>query len=102
MEWFDKIKSGEKKIEYREYKPYWITRIKNYFEFNDMELEAMYKGGIIFYELIQPLVFRLGYSGESLKAVVKSISIINGASTDLAIDKPVFAIALELIKNKGE
>ena len=26
--WFDKIKSGEKKIEYREFKPYWIKRFE--------------------------------------------------------------------------
>lgn len=27
--WFDMIKSGEKKEEYREIKSYWITRFKN-------------------------------------------------------------------------
>ena len=27
--WFDMIKSGEKKEEYREIKPYWFTRFKN-------------------------------------------------------------------------
>jgi ASC-1-like (ASCH) protein len=26
-EWFDKIKSGEKTIEYREVKPYWSKRL---------------------------------------------------------------------------
>ena len=25
--WFDLIASGKKKIEYREYKPYWVTRL---------------------------------------------------------------------------
>lgn len=33
-EWFDKIKSGEKTKEYREYKPHWNKRIlKNNYEF---------------------------------------------------------------------
>jgi hypothetical protein len=27
-EWFDDIKSGKKKFEYREYKPYWIKRLE--------------------------------------------------------------------------
>lgn len=26
-EWFDKIKSGEKKVEFREFKPHWIKRL---------------------------------------------------------------------------
>jgi len=28
-EWFDLIKSGEKKIEYREAKPFWHSRLKD-------------------------------------------------------------------------
>jgi hypothetical protein len=27
-EWFDKIAKGEKRCEYREYKPYWRTRLE--------------------------------------------------------------------------
>lgn len=27
--WFDLILSGDKKIEYRDYKPYWTTRLEN-------------------------------------------------------------------------
>lgn len=30
-EWYEKIKSGEKTIEYREVKPYWTTRFYNEF-----------------------------------------------------------------------
>jgi len=30
--WFDMILSGEKKEEYREIKPYWITRLVKYFQ----------------------------------------------------------------------
>jgi ASC-1-like (ASCH) protein len=40
-EWFDKIKSGEKKIEYREAKPHWHSRLKEkngkYKEFDRIE-----------------------------------------------------------------
>lgn len=28
-EWYEKIKSGCKKVEYREVKPYWTARLKN-------------------------------------------------------------------------
>ena len=28
-EWFEKIKSGKKTIEYREVKPYWTSRLRN-------------------------------------------------------------------------
>lgn len=40
-EWFEKIKSGEKTHEYREVKPYWINRLKNYFSITDRDIEAM-------------------------------------------------------------
>lgn len=33
--WFDKIKSGKKRIEYREVKPYWDKRIRNLYHFNN-------------------------------------------------------------------
>lgn len=56
--WFDLIKSGEKKIEYREYKQYWITRIvdknydviefKNGYKKNSPKILLEYKG----YEII--------------------------------------------------
>jgi hypothetical protein len=40
-EWFDKIESGEKKIEYREAKPFWHLRLKdkngNYREYDRIE-----------------------------------------------------------------
>ena len=35
-EWFEKIKNGEKTIEYREIKPYWDTRIRNLYYFNNL------------------------------------------------------------------
>ena len=33
-EWYEKIKSGEKTIEYRKVKPYWSCRLAKEFEFN--------------------------------------------------------------------
>lgn len=96
-EWFEKIKSGEKTHEYREYKPYWITRISNHFNttFNELDLVLQ-----IPRELIKYIGFRCGYKGETIIAVTKSIRIADGLFTDLKINKPVFDIEFELIKEK--
>lgn len=31
-EWYEKIRSGEKTVEYREVKPYWYIRLRNELE----------------------------------------------------------------------
>ena len=54
--WFDMIRSGEKKEEYREIKPYWTSRFLNLFE----------REKYSHYEKNQYLVaFRNGYSANS-------------------------------------
>jgi hypothetical protein len=85
--WWEKIKSGEKTIEYREVKPYWAKRIfgRNYVQ------EGF---------LLPPILtncnckLRLGYTNKYLFAKIVIIEIIDGKDTDLAIDKPVYAIYL--------
>lgn len=98
-EWFEKIKSGEKTHEYREVKPYWVTRIKNKLNFLWCDIDEMKCGGIFYPFINTRIVFRCGYNGEKLKAKVKSITIKDGLNTDLKIDKPVFDIEFELIKD---
>jgi len=80
-EWFDKIKRGEKTIEYREAKPYWKSRI------------GWLSPG-------DSIIFRNGYSMQSpqLMADVIFVRIVNGAKTDLHIDKPVYAIHFENVE----
>ena len=95
-EWFEKIKSGEKTHEYREFKDYWLIRIQNYFDLCDDEIGQMLNGHT--YEISIPIGFRCGYKGEILEAVTKSITIKNGKNTDLKINKDVFDIEFELIK----
>ena len=97
-EWYEKIKSGEKTHEYREFKDYWLVRIQNWFDLFDDEIGKMLNGHT--YEISIPIAFRCGYKGEILETVTKSITIINGLHTDLNINKPVFDIEFELIKNK--
>ncbi len=73
--WFDMIKSGEKKEEYREIKPYYTSRFsKLYFVFNhelterEMEYLMIPEDYMIF-----DVVFRNGYSKKSpqIKCKVK-------------------------------
>lgn len=76
--WFDKIESGEKTHEYREYKPYWIKR-----------LSPPQK-----YEFVE---FQKGYSKNPPKLLfeIKSISVLTmDKKNDLQIDSDVFDIAL--------
>ena len=94
-EWYEKIKSGEKTIEYREVKPYWTKRIVLKF-FRPM------------FGLYSPLGFsqqfdacdipycalRLGYTRKMITARISQIEVIDGKETDLHIDKPVYAIHL--------
>ena len=53
--WFDMIKSGEKKEEYRETKPYWKKRLRNVVL--KTALSTVYEG----FQQYDRLVFTLGY-----------------------------------------
>lgn len=102
-EWFDKIKSGEKTHEYREVKPYWEKRIDSFInEYQSMDEDNEYSP-IIFEDL--HCEFVCGYAPKSdkfkrLKAKIRSITILNGLETDLKIDKPVYDIEFEIIKEQ--
>ena len=117
-EWYEKIKKGEKTIEYREVKPYWSVRIFNEFKrelkkrypnskekiatLRLQEFLEMAKEDPILFEPADVFtlqgVFRLGYGTEKLSAIITKIEIIDGQDTDLAIDKPVFAIYFKLMQ----
>jgi hypothetical protein len=78
--WFDKIRSGEKPFEYREYKSYWIKRLV------DRD-----------YDFIE---FRNGYKKDSPKIITiyKGYKIIEGIKTPLGSMKQ-FGIRIgELVK----
>lgn len=45
------------------------------------------------------MAFPIGYKPETrLKAIISKIEIVDGKDTDLKIDKPVYAIHFELVK----
>lgn len=75
--WFYKIKSGEKKHEYRLAKPYWERRLR------DADVAE----------------FRLGYptntdTDKIMGFEIAGITKMNGKNTDLAVDEEVFDIKL--------
>lgn len=99
-EWYEKIKSGEKTVEYREVKPYWNHRIKkeiqrvydNYRFFNE---EGAW---IDFCNILLDCKLRFGYTNRYMTAKITTIKIVDGKDTDLHIDKPVYAIHLTDVK----
>lgn len=60
--WFDMIASGEKKEEYRDFKPYWISRLcsgfPSAFDLKDFDL----------------VIFKNGYATDAPTIIVKYIS----------------------------
>ena len=94
-EWYEKIKSGEKTIEYREVKPYWRERLIKYFQ---LDTDEMYDIGdsYIYSEknLRAVCKLRLGYTKKYMTARIIRIEVVDGKDTDLHIDKPVYAIRL--------
>ena len=97
-QWYEKIKSGEKTIEYREVKDYWTKRLSPLWNeyTNDHNLS---KTWFEFTGFVQPeCKLRLGYTHKYMTAKIIAIGIKNGLNTDLAIDKPVYAIHLVDVK----
>lgn len=99
-EWYEKIRSGEKTVEYREVKPYWTKRLQRAecgaIDFHwDVE-----KQQYIFTKYSAPCVLQLGYKKDQLEAWITKVEIVDGKDTDLHIDKPVYAIHLEDVKER--
>lgn len=93
-EWYERIKSGEKTIEYREVKPYWTKRLNRCFIIPAASqlLEGIRKE--LTFNYVFPCKLRLGYTKEYLSARIVKIEIVDGKDSDLHIDKPVYAIHL--------
>ncbi len=121
--WFDMIASGDKNLEYREIKPYWVKRFidwsnypkesKNDYKYiaDDMQFDLKrypfkdvlknYYSKIKSYDVI---IFKHGYSKNSRKITVKWEGLstgypISGLSEEGWLDTDVFIIKLgEIIK----
>lgn len=115
-EWYEKIKSGEKTIEYQEVKPYWIKRIIRACQEwdcqnkkNSVRCEGMFflKTALvtekIYFIKPMPCLLQLSHNPETrLIAVITKIEIVDGEDTDLHINKPVYAIHLTEVREKTE
>lgn len=102
-EWYEKIKSGEKTIEYREVKPYWNKRLNT--EFNSYSLPLPKTGVAWRYEdWPQPhtAILRLGYTKRHMAARITKLEVVNGKDTDLAKNKQVYAIHLAALREIGK
>ncbi len=75
LKWFNQIVWCKKRVEYREAKPYWVTRLLNVVKNNEYDC-----------------CFRCGYTTQHFYGIITKIELVNGLDTDLHIDKPVFAI----------
>jgi hypothetical protein len=104
-EWYDKIKSGEKTVEYREVKPYWTRRIMNFKFYWAQFIKPKDRGEWFrnfpteFFSDCYPAIkaeclLRHGYTGRYVTANITKIEVVDGKETDLHIDKPVYAIHL--------
>lgn len=78
-EWFDKIKNGEKTIEYRELNKYWCKRLQKKYD---------------------KIIFKNGYNKNAPTVIAdfKSMLVVDGNETDLKIDKFVFAIGFDNVR----
>lgn len=120
--WFDKIKNGEKTHEYREMSDYWVRRIHpiwydnrplnsvdrymSNFEKGIGAIKFTYSGNTsCLFRHNDGILFCCGYPKKEdkekrLRAKIISVtSNVNGLYTDLKINKPVYDIEFELIKD---
>ena len=100
-EWYEKIRSGEKTVEYREVKPYWTNRLKkciNNGVFKEFFNRAKIGSWIHIGLSPESCVLRLGYTKRQMTASITKINVVDGKYTDLCVDKPVYAIHLAEIK----
>lgn len=97
--WFDMILSGEKKEEYREIKPYYISRLSNWFGIivkKDGSVTRPCQGE-------QPVMFRNGYSnGSPLFIAMCSVQVGTGKEEwGAEKDKQYFVLTIHEILKRG-
>ena len=116
-QWYEKIKSGEKTIEYRRTTDYWKIRIINAYcnsVSSDDELfqwleyysdDGLYLMNGFVESACEgiicniPCILRLGYTNTKMSARIKKIEAVSGENTDLYIEgKLVFALHLSDVK----
>jgi hypothetical protein len=107
-EWYEKIKNGEKTVEYRKVKTYWTKRIakelfRSWFTFHSLEEVSNIISVLGFKKKlgVNSCILKLGYTRKKITANISLIEVVDGKNTDLHIDSPVYAIHLVNIKEYG-
>ena len=98
--WFDMILSGEKKEEYREIKPYYMTRFANIGLLN-MELESL---NYVETGNERQIMFRNGYSKNSPSFLADVSLNIGMGKTELGAEpgKKYFVLNIHNVYREGE
>ena len=91
-QWFEKIESGEKTIEFRECKRFWNSRLLP----AGSELVPN-KVGYLVKNAPEKCILTLGYTQNKLYADIEKVEIWNKKKNDLGIN-PVFAIYLKNVR----
>ncbi len=95
-QWYEKIKNGEKTVEYREVKPYWTKRLNPKSGLDEFFLSLLKAKGSEICNI--PCNLRLGYTSKYMTANITKIEIVNGDNTDLHLNKSVYAFHLANIR----
>lgn len=100
--WFEKIKSGEKTVEYREVKPYWTGRLRtgtrDNFDITSIGDSYIFSPALPSFR--PKCILRLGYTKRQMTADITKIEVVDGKDTDLRMDKPVYAIHLAKVREE--
>lgn len=90
-EWYEKIKNGEKTVEYRRVRLYWQNKFYN-------EIGLLPEQTQIIKPIPCKLFLPIKYMTKYMTATITKIEIVNGKDTDLHINRPVYAIHLTNVK----
>lgn len=96
--WFDMIKSGEKKEEYREIKPYWTKRFENYYEIAKLNIELECPN---FKEIYYRVVFRNGYGNNAPRMTCVCKLRVGQGKEEWGAEKGKEYYVLEILKIVG-
>ena len=92
------IKSGEKKEEYREIKPYWTKRFENYYEIAKLNIELECPN---FKEIYYRVVFRNGYGNNAPRMTCVCKLRVGQGKEEWGAEKGKEYYVLEILKIVG-
>lgn len=94
--WYDMIQSGEKKEEYREIRPYWMSRLTMCYGkgFRDCKYRKCFEKKCLFERHFDAICFHRGYTSQTMLFKLEEITIGKGNPDWGAPDYEVFILKL--------